>query len=93
MHSNPKLTWKDIICINNKFYVHEFPVIWENDSHTTFNIDNFLTECAKVHHCSCEDITTLMMDNVDVPISGIKRLGIGREHCGGYINGIAEWLI
>ena len=96
MQIKQKLTWKDIIRVNNKYYLEEFPVTWDDKSQTTFNVDNFMNECAKKHNCQINEIETITFsgaEHFDIPNSEIKRLGVGLESCGGYVNGVAEWLI
>lgn len=84
-----RYTWKDVVSINGKLLVEEFPISGEMDGEY-YRIEDFLESVAEKYSVNIDDINTYTMDDVDF---NPKELKIGAEDCGCYINGVAEWKI
>lgn len=83
-----KYTWKDIVSINGRLSIEEFPISGEMDGEY-YRIDDFLESISKKYNVDIDSIATYMLDNINF---NPEELKIGVEECGCYINGIAEWL-
>lgn len=84
-----RYTWKDVVSINGKLSVEEFPISGEMDGEY-YRIEDFLESVAEKYSVDIDDINTYTMDDIDF---NPKELKIGAEDCGCYINGVAEWKI
>lgn len=85
-----KYTWKDIVRINGKLYAEEFEISGKMDAEDIYQIDDFINSVAEKYGVDSDDVETYMMDDFD--FVG-KDLEFGAEHCGCYINGVAEWMM
>lgn len=80
--------WCDVALINKKYYYREAPILIDPDNEGPedthpYLLDNYITALENEFGVSSDDIETVMIDGIDLPVSVIKELNVGLEDLGG----------